>query len=477
MTLIASETASNIKTALIPCSPLNTPHVPPDTTEIPVGGFDLMAFAAISSVLAFDGPLDEARLYKAVHILSGVWPTLAGRYKSVGEGAETKFSIALTSSPIPLETQTIERDYAFADKLVVQPTLDPYLPPLDPNVRSPNTDNHLFSVRLTTLLPSKKSVLGVQVSHLGMDGTMVRHLIRLLDALYIQGEAALQGSNPELIIPTFFPGPVGPLPDYEPSIDDEPFCVPCKPFPEWTQSYIDDYMTTTRMALQLHKSELQVLKDQYQLGAGVKVSIQDAISAWWATLLNKIGVDVQTIIYVLEYRRWCIGHPSFPPNLPTLAAAVCSISPIDISTSPTPSLVAQSIREHITKLRSSENDEALHWIARTSRFMHDSAVKEEAMVFPSNEKDGEDNKIAIVNSNFRIDWSFSFGFKEHQVSYHTEPTCSRYLRVFQANIEEHHEKGDKVELYFHVPNAQAEKAREMIQSDREEWANVLRVSA
>ncbi|ODN93538.1 hypothetical protein L198_05403 [Cryptococcus wingfieldii CBS 7118] len=165
MSLPATGSSADLKTILIPCAPISTPHVPSGTTEIPLGDNSLTAYLTVSSVLAFDGALDT-------------------RANCVGEGADTKFSIELTSSPIPFETQTIERDQTFPDKLVIQPTVNPYMPPLDPNVRFPNNDNHLFSVRLTTLLPSNKSVLGAQVSHLGMDRTMGRHLVKLLDALY-----------------------------------------------------------------------------------------------------------------------------------------------------------------------------------------------------------------------------------------------------------------------------------------------------
>ncbi|ODN76334.1 hypothetical protein L198_08110 [Cryptococcus wingfieldii CBS 7118] len=479
----ATGSSADLKTILIPCAPISTPHVPSGTTEIPLGDNSLTAYLTVSSVLAFDGALDESKLVKAISLLSGAWPTLAGRFKSVGEGADTKFSIELTSSPIPFETQTIERDQAFPDKLVIQPTIKPYMPPLNPNVRFPNTDNHLFSVRLTTLLPSNKSVLGVQVSHLGMDGTMARHLVKLLDALYTHGEAALQSTDSEIVIPTFFPGGVGPLHAYDASTDNLAFAVSWKAFPEAIRCYIADFKTSSRVALQFTKPELQALRDQYQLDSELKLSTQDAISAWWATLLNKVGVDVKSIVYFLDYRKWCIGHPSFPPNLPTLAAGVSQVSPIDISAASTPGQVAETIRKHISTLRASEKDEALHWLSNASRYMHESTVNDQAVVFGGDEQfqavvfGGDeqfmaDHKSVIVNSNIRIDWSFSFGFKKHQVSYHSEFTCSHFLRVYQANLDEGEEKGDKIELYFHVPKGQAEKAKEIIQSDREQWAVV-----
>ncbi|ODN74174.1 hypothetical protein L202_07625 [Cryptococcus amylolentus CBS 6039] len=462
---------ARIKTTLVPCSSINTPHVPPGTTEIPVSDLGLMAYFTVPAVLVFDGLIDKMKIIRAIELLTGVWPTLAGRYKSVGEGDKTKFSIELTRSPIPFETQTLERDRAFSDDYVLQPTLDPYLPPMGSNIRYPNTDNYLFAVRLTTLMPANKSVLGIQLCHLATDATVGRNLLKLFDALHTHGEAALDSSDPEVMMPTFFPvSGVDPLPASEQNLtDDEAFGFPSKPFPKSIQSYVADATTSSRVALRFTKSELQALRDQYQLDSAVKLSTQDALSAWWVSLLNNVGVNVETLVYLLEFRKWCIGHPSFPPNLPSLAAVVLSVTPIDISAVTTPGRVAQAIREHITKLRSSENDEALHWISRTARHLYELAIQDRDMVFPGDEED-QSAKYAIVNSNIRIDWSFSFGFKEHQVSYHTEPTCSRYLRVYQANLQEGDEKGDKVEVYFHVPNEQAEKAREIVQCDRAKWA-------
>ncbi|ODN74150.1 hypothetical protein L202_07601 [Cryptococcus amylolentus CBS 6039] len=463
--------------------------------RIPVSDLGLMAYLTVPAVLVFDGLIDDTRLVRAIELLTGVWPTLAGRYKSVGEGDKTKFSIELTNSPIPFETQTLERDRAFPDDYVLQPTLDPYLPPMGSNIRYPNTDNYLFAVRLTTLVPANKSVLGIQLCHLATDATVGRNLLKLFDALYTLGEAALDSSDPKVMMPTFFPvSGVEPLPASDHNLtDDEVFGFPSKPFRKSIQSYVADATTSSRVALRFTKSELQALRDQYQLDFAVKLSTQDALSAWWVSLLNNVGVNVETLVYLLEPTVPQMVHrpsllpsqpslptfppnlpsqpflPTFPPNLPSLAAVVLSVTPIDISAVKTPGRVAQAIREHITKLRSSENDEALHWISRTSRHLYELAIQDRDMVFPGDEEN-QTTKFSIVNSNIRIDWFFSFGFKEHQVSYHIEPTLSRFLRVFRANFQEGDEKGDKVEVYFNVPNEQAEKAREIVECDRAKWA-------
>ncbi|ODO00073.1 hypothetical protein I350_06698 [Cryptococcus amylolentus CBS 6273] len=449
--------------------------------RIPVSDLGLMAYLTVPAVLVFDGLIDDTRLVRAIELLTGVWPTLAGRYKSVGEGDKTKFSIELTNSPIPFETQTLERDRAFPDDYVLQPTLDPYLPPMGSNIRYPNTDNYLFAVRLTTLVPANKSVLGIQLCHLATDATVGRNLLKLFDALYTLGEAALDSSDPKVMMPTFFPvSGVEPLPASEHNLtDDEVFGFPSKPFRKSIQIYVADATTSSRVALRFTKSELQALRDQYQLDFAVKLSTQDALSAWWVSLLNNVGVNVETLVYLFEVSldlkrpAWFDvliqanssangasaippSPPTFPPNLPSLAAVVLSVTPIDISAVKTPGRVAQAIREHITKLRSSENDEALHWISRTSRHLYELAIQDRDMVFPGDEEN-QTTKFAIVNSNIRFRIISSLLFLV-------------FSEFFRANLQEGDEKGDKVEVYFNVPNEQAEKAREIVECDRAKWA-------
>ncbi|ODN76336.1 hypothetical protein L198_08112 [Cryptococcus wingfieldii CBS 7118] len=161
---------------------------------------------------------------------------------------------------------------------------------MDPNVRYPNTDNYLFAVRLTTLVPAKKSVLGIQVCHLGMDAIVARKLLQLFDALYTHGETALDSSDPDVIIPTFFPvSGVEPLPASKQDLtDDEVFGFPSKPFPKSIQSYVADAMTSSRVALQFTKSELQALRNVerlnrfhivYVLKPNIDVVLYDSVCA------------------------------------------------------------------------------------------------------------------------------------------------------------------------------------------------------
>ncbi|ODO00074.1 hypothetical protein I350_06699 [Cryptococcus amylolentus CBS 6273] len=460
-----------ITTSYIPCSPITTPTLSPDTTAIPIADVSLWAVGAVQSVLCFEGALDEERLRKAVGLLSGVWPTLAGRYERVKKGDDYEFSLRLTSSPIPFETQTIESDQAFPDKHVVQPTLSPFLPPLGKNYQLPNTDAHLFSVRLTTLLPSGKSVLGIETSHVFIDGETKRKLLKMLDAFYVHGEAARENMV-ELAgydLPTFFPH-VGPLPAYDPSWNlgvgrtnkghDLSECV---------KQYTAAITQSVQTVVELHRSEIKLLRDQYQQEAGLKLSEQDALSAWWIYLIKKVGVeDVNTVIYICNYRSFSPGHPSFPPNLSTLASNVAQMRHIPIpptsSPSSSPALVAKAIREGVVKLRDS-SDETLRWIATAAYELRKAAIEEKGqIVLP---RPGE----VSVNSNMRMDWNVSYGFPAHEVAFHTVFSIPRFLRVFQANPREGEEKGERLELIFNVADEGVKrKVQEAVDEERRAWS-------
>ncbi|WVQ73509.1 hypothetical protein IAR50_003081 [Cryptococcus sp. DSM 104548] len=458
-----------LTTSYIPCSPINTPTLPPGTTSIPIADVSLWPVGAVQSILCFEGALDEERLRRAVELLSGVWPTLAGRYERTKEGDDYEFAIRLTSSPIPFETQTIDADQAFPDKHVVQPSLDPFLPPLGKDYHVPNTDAHLFAVRLTTLLPSGKSVLGVETSHVFIDGETKRKLLKVLDAFYVHGEAA-RDNMLELAgydLPTFFPH-VGPLPAY-----DSSWNLPVgrtnkgHDFSECIKQYTAAITQSVQVVVELHRSEIKLLRDRYQQEVGVKLSEQDALSAWWIYLMGKLGVDdVDTVIYICNYRSFSPSHPSFPPNLSTLASNVAQMRHMPIPPSSSPALVAKAIREGVVQLRDS-TEETLRWISTAAYELRKAAIEEKGqIVLPG---PGE----VSINSNLRMDWNVSYGFPTHHVAFHTVFSVPRFLRVFRANPREGEEKGVRVELIFNVADESVKKrVHEVVAEERMAWKTV-----
>ncbi|TYJ53398.1 hypothetical protein B9479_005998 [Cryptococcus floricola] len=457
----------SLKTAYIPCSPVNTPTLPQGTTAIPIADASLWPVGSVQSVLSFDGPLDERRLKKAVGILSGAWPTLAGRYEKVKEGEEDRFQIKLTSSPIPFETQTIERDQAFPNKQVVQPLLDPFLPHLGKDFHRPNSDAHLFALRLTTLMPSGNSVLGVEMSHVFSDGETKSKLLHLLDTFYVYGEKAVSDLQKYsgYDLPTFLPH-IGPLPSYDPAWNIPGTMNEGHDFLPMIQAYTAAITQSVQVVFDLQQSELRALTDRYQEEAGIHISEADALSAWWIALMAKVGVsDVKSVIYVCSYRTWSPSHPSFPENLPTLAANVASMThlPIPLSSSATPAAIAKSIREGVSSLRDSP-EETLKWLSTAGHHLRKAAEEEKGQIYLPGE-----NEVSI-NSGLRMDWSTSFGFEPYQVSFHTTFSVPRFLRIFRANPKKGEEKGERVELTFSVADEEVKKrVEQLVAEERQNW--------
>ncbi|ODO00078.1 hypothetical protein I350_06703 [Cryptococcus amylolentus CBS 6273] len=455
---------SGVKTILIPCAPINTPHLPTGTTEIPIAPLGLVSGHPILWFYAFEGALDEARLVRAIGLLTSVWPTLAGRYqREVGGNGEVAFSIRLCASPIPFETQSIERDHAFPDKRFIQPAEDnPYIPTLPVNFRTLNSESHLFSVSLTTLLPSGKSVLGFQMSHLAQDSESGVRVLLLLEALYLRGQDALESIPPNAAyaLPTFFPD-VGPLPVYVPS-QNQGEIVPSQPSAAALQAYLDAKKDLSMVFVQLSMWEVKILKAQYRQDVGFYLSDQDVISTWWIDLLRRVGVDVPIVIYVLNVISEMVYRlPSFPPSLPTLSGTASLTRPIDISSQTSPARVATAIREHVVQLRSSP-DKVLEWISDGAYHFRQAAVEGKT---PALMPEGQ----VKINSSIRSYWPL-FGFGEHEVSYHTSFTAPRVLRVFLANPAKQGEaRGEKLELYFDVNKEDVEKVERLVERDKAGW--------
>ncbi|TYJ54509.1 hypothetical protein B9479_004833 [Cryptococcus floricola] len=464
-----------LKTTYIPCSPILSPNLPPTTTSVPLADASLIPIGVVQTVLCFDGALDEGRLKTAVHLLSGVWPTLAGRYERRKVGEEYEFAIKLTASPIPFETQTLTLAQPFPTTHVVQPSPDPFLPPLGANCHLPNHPHaHIFAIRLTSLLPSGTSVLGLQASHL-IDGEGKRQLLKMLDAFYTHGEAAREKmyALAGCVLPTFLPH-VGPLPPYDPTwnhpVERKGHC---HDLAGMISMFIAATAQSVPVVIELYRSELAFLREKYQHDIGVKLSEQDALSAWWITLLRKVGVDVHRVMYTCNYRNFSPSHPSFPATLPSLALnavlsfhiPIPSSSPL-CSTPATPAEVAKAIREGLARLRDAP-DEQLCWISAGSYQLRKAAIEGKGYdIMPD---DGE----VCINSNLRMDWQVSFGFPAHQVAFHTFISLPNFLRVFRANSREGEEKGERVELSFNVADEGVkERIMEIVEVERRAWGEV-----
>ena len=196
--------------------------------------------------------------------------------------------IRLTSSPIPLYTQTVDASTPFPTRHVVQPTILPYIRSLPSDHYVPGSDSPLLALCLTTLLPSRSQVLGIGWGHILGDASACGHFTRLLSQLYAQPDASLNDAQ----LPNFFPHIQ--FTEYPPSeetlqefVDD-----PYEAYPPVVASEM--YAATgpenaDMLVIVLSRKEIKAMKSECNLGGTERLSEQDVLSAWWTVLLEKSG--------------------------------------------------------------------------------------------------------------------------------------------------------------------------------------------
>lgn len=166
----------------------------------------------------------------------------------------------------------------------------------------PNTDTPLLTIRLTTLLPSNRAVLGFQWSHIIGDASACHRFISLLSLLYEQGD--------NLIIPLErYPnfGPHVKLPSDSPTREavskyDITQYLPRK-MDTAIQAYRHDADKSEAVTVELSRAELGILKVECQALSKAKLSDQDVISAWWMRILQEVDVDIKRVIYATNVSR------------------------------------------------------------------------------------------------------------------------------------------------------------------------------
>lgn len=191
---------------------------------------------------------------------------------------------------------TVEADYPYPDTNVVQPGIGPYAASLPQNFHLPDSDSSLFALRLTTLLPSGRSVLGVTVSHVFADGATGNRILHHLSHFYHHGTAL----SPESL-PTFFPHIH--LPNYPPShqVIEENLVGQVVPrdLSEVHAGYTGGAVGSEQTTVRLSRKELAMIRGGS--GSTQKLSDQDLLSGWWITLLERIGEQkIDRIIYTIN---------------------------------------------------------------------------------------------------------------------------------------------------------------------------------
>jgi hypothetical protein len=202
-----------------------------------------------------------------------------------------------------LSIQSIKAATAFPTNHVIQPTLDPYISQLPPTFPAPDTNSHLVSIRVTNLLPSRCSVLGIVWAHVLGDASACNRYLRHLSHFYVNGpQAKLDIAD----YPSFFPHITHPaFPPHQDVLDSYDIGqVRPRDLKETVMpSYAAAAVKYEGMTINFTREEVAALKRAVLKGwtAPPTVSEQDVISAWWYSLLQRTGeTAVQKMVYTVN---------------------------------------------------------------------------------------------------------------------------------------------------------------------------------
>jgi hypothetical protein len=177
------------------------------------------------------------------------------------------------------------------------------VPALDPAFATADSGARLVAFRLTTLLPSRHSVLGLNWSHILGDGYACNLFIQHLSRIYAHGKDAI----PLEQYPTFWPHVS--LPEHvSGETKDKYRLTQVEPVSmgALVEAYTEAGAREEGVLIKLTPGEVDAIRAECQLDGTVKVSDQDILSGWWATLLERAGERLERIIYVINVCR--------PPN-------------------------------------------------------------------------------------------------------------------------------------------------------------------
>jgi hypothetical protein len=208
--------------------------------------------------------------------------------------------IELTGSPIPLSTKSLTAEQAFQTRDVIQPSISEYLHALDPRYHEANQDCSLVSIRLTTLMPSHKSVLGITWAHILGDASTFNSFTHHLSFFYVNGPGAQLTPRQ---MPTFFPHIA--MPVYPPGSEVLDMYQTTQVYPSYTsmdqrKAYGEAIAASVPVLISLSRAELNALVREHTPEGTEFLSTQDILSAWWAGVLERAGYEVNKIIYTVN---------------------------------------------------------------------------------------------------------------------------------------------------------------------------------
>lgn len=149
------------------------------------------------------------------------------------------------------------------------------------------------------VLPSRRSVLGLMMSHTLADGASCSKLLHDLAYLYTHPGSPL--AQP----PHFFAKVI--YPEWPPSGETRQrfktnLLVPTA-LPEVFEKFSAAAEASEPVNLELSMAEIAAIRKQVQGNTGAFVSDQDALSGWWIDFLERLGEErIKTATYIVNVR-------------------------------------------------------------------------------------------------------------------------------------------------------------------------------
>jgi len=185
--------------------------------------------------------------------------------------------------------------------MVIQPTLQPYMHNLGPEFSVPNTDSPLLALRVTTLLPSRTSVLGIDWSHVLGDGAAANLFIRHLSQLYVDPESVLTD------YPTFSPhiNLTAWPPSTEAMAEYDITQIHPVSLEDMAKGYGAAAAASQTLIIRLSaKDQIALIAEcKKELEAGERLSDQDILSGWWIGLLERSGTKIRSTTYSVNVSK------------------------------------------------------------------------------------------------------------------------------------------------------------------------------
>ncbi|KAJ7121825.1 transferase family-domain-containing protein [Mycena crocata] len=374
--------------------------------------------------------LDISKFNSALSQTLARFPPFSGRLQRSGDD----WRIDLTNSGVPVEiVEDVDSTHVVPPHLehaVVQPTLDSFLSPVSLEGAMKGEDVPLTTFKITKLKKSGRTVIGHSWNHVLGDYQTATRFIQTLSQYYQDLPPPPQ--------PTFhkrsWPQPPS-------SADGEalykkytPHIVKDYPFEEVLGKYGAEALHSPMVDLNFTAKQLDALHaiarrwqpdDDWCAGDALKVSRQDAMSAYLVTLQNRcLPAPIHTLMNMMNYRTrepeedalW--RHPNNAGNCVYLPS-------VDLSSAQDIGSISRAIRRNVTTARSKEfletyltlNSASQNHIVKHGRFH----------IFPG-------PSVALANSVIGLDRKkvAHFGFPG-RTQFYNEVSWERMFRIFPAN--------------------------------------------